>query len=710
MKTPRSRESFDKIGENSREWGEEKEDGVIYTVSLKKVRHQTTSTSLQKLTHGENWFQPLQWETMKLRTLKAGTVERLVENLAPEDVEDQDTNSMHLNVFLATYRAFTTADQVLDILFRRYKEYKECRRRGENGKDSRHDVCRIIQSVLCIWMDIYQDDFDDPPAYRLLHRVLEFAESHMSDGELARHTRHKLDRLRRNEALKGQQKISVPNGHHLTGSEDVLFIENSDSERPLELDTISVQTMADQLTYMDAELFKKVVPHHCLGSVWSRRDKKCKSTTDAPTVKATIAQFNAVSFLVIATILRNTSISTEDRVRIIEKWVDIAQECRILKNFSSLKAIISGLQSNPIYRLSETWAAVSKEKSDEYEELCTIFSEENNQMTWREILVKEGTAKYADTSKSQLKHVRKENMQKIQAQRLSGVMQGTVPYLGTFLTDLMMLDTAMPDTVDTNLINFEKKKKEFEVLAQIQLLQKTAQNYNIMPEPRFKAWFDSVEHLRYEESYRLSCEVQPLSESMSPPAQSSGKERSLRKRISRLFSTSDWETSSANSNTSQSEDRVSETSMPDSPDSLMPEKMSASSSSSSLTSLEMSTSPYKAYDSSSNCVIRVSLSGESDNIYKSVLLTHQDHTPGVIKSLMTKFNLEAAEAEEYKLVQKLPDGELQIPDHGNCFYAINQSVEPNFILRKKSEEGELHRKSKKRTTLRKLMEVVTTQS
>eukprot|EP00058_Branchiostoma_floridae_P014769 XP_002600257.1 hypothetical protein BRAFLDRAFT_118269 [Branchiostoma floridae] len=690
MKTPRS--SLDKSGESSREfnmdvpcvcvqgessreWGEEKEDGVIYTVSLKKVRHQTTTTSLQ-------------WETMKLRTLKAGTVERLVENLAPEDVEDQDTNSMHLNVFLATYRAFTTADEVLDILFRR----------AFTTADEVLDILfrRIIQSVLCIWMDIYQDDFDDPPAYRLLHRVLEFAEAHMSDGELARQTRHKLDRLRRNEALKGQQKMSVPNGHHLTSNEDVLFIEGSDSEQPLEFDTISVRTMADQLTYMDAELFKKVVPHHCLGSVWSRRDKKGKSTTDAPTVKATIAQFNAVSFLVIATILRSTSISIEERVRIIEKWIDIAQECRILKNFSSLKAIISGLQSNPIYRLSDTWAAVSKEKSEEYEELCTIFSEENNQMTWREILVKEGTAKYADTSNSQVKHVRKENMQKIQAQRLSGVMQGTVPYLGTFLTDLMMLDTAMPDTVDSNLINFEKKKKEFEVLAQIQLLQKTAQNYNIVPEPSFQAWFDSVEHLRYEESYRLSCEVQPLSESMSPPAQSSRKERSLRKRISRLFSTSDWETSSANSNTSQSEDRVSETSMPDSPDSLMPEKMS--------------TSPYKAYDSSSNCVIRVSLSGESDNIYKSVLLTHQDHTPGVIKSLMSKFNLDAEEAEEYRLVQKLPDGELQIPDHGNCFYAINQSVEPNFILRKKSEEGELHRKSKKRTTLRKLMEVVSTQS
>lgn len=36
------------------------------------------------------------------------------------------------------------------------------------------------------------------------------------------------------------------------------------------------------------------------------------------------------------------------------------QECRILKNFSSLRAIVSALQSNSIYRLKKTWATVPK--------------------------------------------------------------------------------------------------------------------------------------------------------------------------------------------------------------------------------------------------------------------------------------------------------------------------------------------------------------
>ena len=47
------------------------------------------------------------------------------------------------------------------------------------------------------------------------------------------------------------------------------------------------------------------------------------------------------------------------------------------------------------------------------------------------------------------------------------ISYGTIPYLGTFLTDLTMIDTAICDTVTDGLINFDKRRKEFEVLAQV---------------------------------------------------------------------------------------------------------------------------------------------------------------------------------------------------------------------------------------------------
>ena len=65
------------------------------------------------------------------------------------------------------------------------------------------------------------------------------------------------------------------------------------------------------------------------------------------------------------------------------------------------------------------------------------------------------------------------------------ISYGTIPYLGTFLTDLTMIDTAIPDTItDEGLINFDKRRKEFEVLAQIKLLQGAAKAYTIDAQPR----------------------------------------------------------------------------------------------------------------------------------------------------------------------------------------------------------------------------------
>jgi hypothetical protein len=72
------------------------------------------------------------------------------------------------------------------------------------------------------------------------------------------------------------------------------------------------------------------------------------------TVDKTIEQFNAVVKRVIATVLNEQH--DQIRAQVMEKWIDIADECRHLKNFSSLTAILNGLLSGCIFRLKTAWS------------------------------------------------------------------------------------------------------------------------------------------------------------------------------------------------------------------------------------------------------------------------------------------------------------------------------------------------------------------
>ncbi|XP_008591057.1 PREDICTED: ral guanine nucleotide dissociation stimulator-like 1 isoform X2 [Galeopterus variegatus] len=188
-------------------------------------------------------------------------------------------------------------------------------------------------------------------------------------------------------------------------------------------------------------------------------------------------------------------------------------ECRILK------AIVSALQSNSFYRLKKAWAAVPKDRMLMFEGLSDIFSDHNNHLTSRELLMKEGTSKFANLDSS-VKENQKRTQRQLQLQKDMGVMQGTVPYLGPCLPDLTMLDTALQDYIE-----------EFEVIAQIKLLQSACNSYCMTPDQKFIQWFQRQQLLTEEESYALSCEIEAAADASttSPkPQKSMVKRLSLR--------------------------------------------------------------------------------------------------------------------------------------------------------------------------------------
>ncbi|XP_058419376.1 ral guanine nucleotide dissociation stimulator-like isoform X2 [Diceros bicornis minor] len=99
--------------------------------------------------------------------------------------------------------------------------------------------------------------------------------------------------------------------------------------------------VVEQLTLMDAELFRKVVPSQCLGSTWGKRNKPGNEHL-APTLQATVDHIRRVVSLIITTCLGDLSMTVPDR------------ECKILKNLSSPCTVISALQKTSTNHLKNT--------------------------------------------------------------------------------------------------------------------------------------------------------------------------------------------------------------------------------------------------------------------------------------------------------------------------------------------------------------------
>ncbi|XP_062447200.1 ral guanine nucleotide dissociation stimulator isoform X1 [Rhea pennata] len=507
---------------STQEIGEELEDGVIYSISLRKVQLHHTANKGQRWLGFENESALNLYETCKVRTIKAGTLEKLVEYLVSAF---KGNDSTYVTIFLCTYRAFATTKQVLDLLLNRYGKL-HVQANGDHARhavDERMELKNTISSILGAWLDQYSEDFRKPPDFACLKQLISYVRHNIPGSDLERRARILLAQFQQQEHSETEAEggglfpthrgpfgaacgeSAVDHG----GCTFQLVEENGLGEGKSDFLSFSPEMVAEQFTLMDAELFKKVVPYHCLGCIWSQRDKKGKEHL-APTIRATVSQFNSVANCVIATCLGDRSLKPQQRAKVVERWIEVARECRILKNFSSLRAILSALQCNAVHRLKKTWDEVLRESFRTFHELSEIFSDENNHSLSRELLIKEGTSKFA-TLEINPKRAQKRQQQ----QREMGVMQGTIPYLGTFLTDLVMLDTAMKDFLDGGLINFEKRRKEFEVIAQIKLLQSACNNYSFTQEDHFVDWFHGLERLSEAESYGLSCEIEPLSESAS---------------------------------------------------------------------------------------------------------------------------------------------------------------------------------------------------
>lgn len=454
-------------------------------------------------------IQSLQWETRQIRVLQAATLDHAIKfilliNSTSKDLNDFDVNSKRpidnsvleeernnvahiIHVLFCTYRIYITPYELMLKLM----DYSES--------------CRIEQYrfVMHYWMDNYPEDFDhlvydfengnhrdnsstnNVASVALYNNSITSFDSSMTtktavttdsenstgltgssqsgsdnlnrrlsttssktnedrpgvplvtvflrlcQDDYLKDKAMKLDELRCNNMLN--HRIGKQNRHHLPGSSRTSAILDFDS-----------RFVAQQLTAIDLENFLSIRPYSLLGGTKSDR---C--------IQKMVQNFNLLSRHVVVTILKSHSPHT-----VATHWIAIAMNLRRIKNFNSLKAIIAGLTNESIYRLKQVvWTKVDRTSLANFKTIASIVDDVNNQTVLRQTqLIIEGTAKMSIEDDS----------------------FGTIPYLGTFLTDLNMIDaryqnyvpSPRDETSKLKLINFEKCAKQFEILTQVQLLQK----------------------------------------------------------------------------------------------------------------------------------------------------------------------------------------------------------------------------------------------
>lgn len=492
-------------------------NGEMIDNSKQPSRHR--SHELQRSMHelSSQSSQSLQWETRQIKVLQAATLDHALKfillinpnnnanNQEPDcesDVgnsalEDQRNNVAHIiHVMFCTYRIYTNPYE----LMLKIMDYS--------------DNCRVEQYrfVMYYWMDNYPEDFDylvelpeniaqrdcssstkanSAPSITSYNNSMTSYDSSTttrtvatSDSENSATNgltnenglqsgggRDNLDRRLSNLSFKSNdEKSGVPlvdellrlcsdeyikakalkmnelkscNALDDESSKRNRYHSQSNFKKSAVLDLDS-RYIAQQLTALDLENFLSLKPYSLLEG--TKSDKRIQSM---------VKNFNLLSRHVVVTILKSHTPHI-----VASHWIAVAMNLRKIKNFNSLKAIIAGLTNESIYRLKQViWSKIDRTSMANFKLMASIVDDVNNQTVLRQTqLIVEGTAKMSIEDDS----------------------FGTIPYLGTFLTDLNMIDaryqTYVPspkdETLKLKLINFEKCAKQFEILTQVQLLQK----------------------------------------------------------------------------------------------------------------------------------------------------------------------------------------------------------------------------------------------
>jgi son of sevenless-like protein len=330
--------------------------------------------------------------------LKCGTLAGLVEQLTRHDKLDASFN----NTFLLTYRSFTTASELFEMLVQRFNIQPPFGLSQDDMQmwiDRKQKPIRFrVVNILKSWFDHFWMEPNDEVNMDLLRRVHTFTRDSIATTKTPG-TPTLLAVI--DQRLRGQDTTSkrlVPT--QSTAAPQPIIPKNMKKLKFLDIDPTE---FARQLTIIESRLYSKIRPTECLNKTWQKKVGP-DEPEPASNVKALILHSNQLTNWVAEMIL--TQGDVKKRVVVIKHFVNVAdvscfyvffvtnsgltnlttQKCRALNNYSTLTSIISALGTAPIHRLGRTWSQVSGRTSAILEQMRRLMASTKNFGEYRETL------------------------------------------------------------------------------------------------------------------------------------------------------------------------------------------------------------------------------------------------------------------------------------------------------------------------------------
>ena len=248
--------------------------------------------------------------------LRGGTLIALVEQLTRHDRLDADFN----NRFLLTYKSFTTALELFEMLVKRFSiqppqgisqnDYKNWVEKKQ--KPIRFRVVNILKS----WFDTYWMENNDEATNELLRRVYSFAKDSIATSNTPGSGPLMASVERRMKGQDSGVRGLIPT--QSTAIPTPIMPKNMKKLKFLDIDPTE---FARQLTIIESRLYGKIRPTECLNKTWQRKLGP-DDPEPAANVKALILHSNQLTNWVAEMILNQSDV--KKRVVVIKHFVTVA--------------------------------------------------------------------------------------------------------------------------------------------------------------------------------------------------------------------------------------------------------------------------------------------------------------------------------------------------------------------------------------------------